>query len=460
MKYIKTLFNQLLLVLIFFASTGLCPGQSWEAKDAALPGSLYGDNVFAINESVAWTYAFEADELNNFTFLNSAISIITDGGSSWQSVPFPTNDRFYTTSMWALNSEIAWLTGVSQETTEDSINYLFKTIDGGQNWNRIPVPLQVFIDFVYMWNENEGIIVGDPDLIGFEIYKTQDGGLTWERIDNIPPALPNEWGIWKDNYTAYGNDLWTATTLGRIYHTADKGESWEVLDAPLNTNTAWSMDVNTDGDIYITYTEYLPAIQKDVFQIYRKDASGGDWMNITGKNDKYLLRDISVIPYTNTVLISLEAKNHETRISYDKGNSWITIDTISRVNFMDFYNASAGYASQANLGLDFSDTEMYTFTGSPLSGIIGHKPLQDVNIEITPNPTSDYIIITLKADQLQDYYIILNDPAGKLILKQEFNNVTEIHSNMDMQKLPPGNYILTIANKNGIFSEKVIKSKN
>lgn len=74
--------------------------------------------------------------------------------------------------------------------------YILKTTDGGMNWKIVftDTTKGMFLDAMEFWNEQSGIVIGDP--IGDKIFvaRTFDAGETWRGIpaSNIPAADKGE----------------------------------------------------------------------------------------------------------------------------------------------------------------------------------------------------------------------------------------------------------------------------
>lgn len=95
----------------------------------------------------------------------------------WKTIDFGTNWIEFSTSL-TLNTQVIEFTFADEQTGYflDTDNWLHKTIDGGNNWQKIKqIDLRKiqFIDsnigYAYLLNDNE-------------IYKTNDGGYNWTKI--------------------------------------------------------------------------------------------------------------------------------------------------------------------------------------------------------------------------------------------------------------------------------------
>jgi len=74
--------------------------------------------------------------------------------------------------------------------------YILKTADGGKNWKVVftDTTKGMFLDAMEFWNEQSGIVIGDP--LGDKIFiaRTFDGGDSWRGIPdaNTPTAVTGE----------------------------------------------------------------------------------------------------------------------------------------------------------------------------------------------------------------------------------------------------------------------------
>lgn len=97
----------------------------------------------------------------------------------------------------------------------------------------------VFYDSMAFWNDSEGIAMGDPVNGCLSVLITRDGGNSWNKIscDELPPTENAEaaFAASNSNIALYGNQAWIATggKRARVFHSPDKGKTWEVFDTPI-----------------------------------------------------------------------------------------------------------------------------------------------------------------------------------------------------------------------------------
>ena len=98
---------------------------------------------------------------------------------------------------------------------------------------------KVFYDAMAFWNDQEGIAMGDPTNGCLSIIVTRDGGDTWSKIncDNLPNTDTGEaaFAASNSNIAVYKDHVWIVSggKRSRVFHSADKGETWEVFETPI-----------------------------------------------------------------------------------------------------------------------------------------------------------------------------------------------------------------------------------
>ncbi|MBX3044818.1 MAG: S8 family serine peptidase [Candidatus Kapabacteria bacterium] len=100
--------------------------------------------------------------------------------------------------------------------------------NSGQTWTqKSAAHITSFINSFHFFNENEGILLGDPKNGVWGVGYTSDKAQTWQLVTNIPPPLNNETGL-VGSICQTGDSVWFGTTSGRVYRTTDKGYTWSV----------------------------------------------------------------------------------------------------------------------------------------------------------------------------------------------------------------------------------------
>lgn len=134
--------------------------------------SLRGLSV--VNDRVVWASGS-----------NGTIGKSTDGGDTWKWLVvkgFETRDF---RDIEAFDATTAVIIAV------DTPAYILRTIDGGEHWKVTyeNKTAGMFLDALQFWNEQAGIVIGDPVNKKFFIARTFDGGEHWTEIpDKYKPV--------------------------------------------------------------------------------------------------------------------------------------------------------------------------------------------------------------------------------------------------------------------------------
>ena len=114
----------------------------------------------------------------------------TDGGETWRWMTVRGFEKTDFRDIEAFDKMTAVIMGI------DAPAYILKTVDGGETWKVVfeNKGKGMFLDAMEFWNEQSGIVIGDPINNKFFIARTFDGGITWQGIPekNIPVADSGE----------------------------------------------------------------------------------------------------------------------------------------------------------------------------------------------------------------------------------------------------------------------------
>ena len=190
--------------------------------------------VSAVSRQVAWASGTHG------TYLRT-----TDGGLTWVAAQVPDAGDLDFRGVMAFSADLAFL--MSSGPGEQS--RIYHTADGGKHWdlqftNKNP---KGFFDSIAFWDAKHGVVVGDPvpDETGklkFEVLLTDDGQ-NWKMVAGslLPDAVEGEGAFAASNTcvallpSSSDSNIWFATggKAARVFHSADRGQSWQVSDTPI-----------------------------------------------------------------------------------------------------------------------------------------------------------------------------------------------------------------------------------
>lgn len=226
----KIMKNHILLAtLILFLST--CSNSQ---KPIEKKLSLSKITTTPINSSIRALEVID-DQTIWFAGSNGQYGYSKDAGATWKIDSIKTDTIIPHFRAIAHTAEAIFLLSI------ESPALLYKSEDEGQNWEIVyqeghPA---AFYDAMTFWDNKEGIAMGDPTDGCLSIILTRDGGNTWTKLpcDLLPPAAEGEaaFAASNSNIAVYGHHAWVASggKKSRVFHTADRGKTWEVFDTPI-----------------------------------------------------------------------------------------------------------------------------------------------------------------------------------------------------------------------------------
>lgn len=156
----------------------------------------------------------------------------TNGGSNWVSVNDSTFGG-YSGDIWRRLDFVDINTGYFYETGINPQG-LFKTTDGCQTWQRTSIP-NISLPTVKFYNEDIGLI--GRVATDQNIYRTIDGGITWELFTYSPSRVVEDIEFLPGN----PSKVWLADAF-KLFFSADTGRTWAVQNI-LNIDTLLTRDM-------------------------------------------------------------------------------------------------------------------------------------------------------------------------------------------------------------------------
>lgn len=168
-------FLSLLLTVSLCAQTTIIP--KVQVLTSGTNTSLRGLSV--VSDQVVWVSGSKG-----------TVGRSTDGGKNWKWLKVKGFEKTDFRDIEAFDATTAIIMGVGEPA------YILRTIDGGDTWKVVYENRTkgMFLDALEFWNEDAGMVLGDPINGRFFVARTFDGGNTWKDVpeDNRPMADTGE----------------------------------------------------------------------------------------------------------------------------------------------------------------------------------------------------------------------------------------------------------------------------
>lgn len=367
---------------------------------AASRGIKYMD---AIDTNVVWATAYDG---SGGSAVIQEFTKTINGGTTW--TPGTVNG--------ASGLELSMIHGISKDTAYVAMYKtsgtnsmgIYVTKNGGTSWTRQTTALfnnaASFPNVVHFFNVNDGFCMGDPINNEFEIYTTSNGGTTWTLVPagNIANPLSGEFGV-VGYYSAYENNAWFGTNMGRVYRTTDKGLHWAA------SATTFANTIYTD----VAFRDALNGLAQDKSEgttgSFCETSDGGvTWTAVTSTGD-IGTADFCYVPGTENTWVSTESNSARllgAAYSFDGGHSWAHAAGTESNQFLavDFVNNHCGWAGTFNT--DASSGGFYKFIGLLEPGAV-LNPV--TNLVAQPFDNSVHLTWTEPATTPLSYNVYRND---------------------------------------------------
>lgn len=192
----------------------------------------------------------------------------------------------------------------------------------------------------------------------------------------------------------------------------------------------------------VTFSNY------GVESVWQTFTGGSTWINISGNLPDMPIRWAIYHPQNkNQVMLATETGIWATVDANAANVVWTPYDFPNvRVDMLDV-RESDNYVAAATHGRG-----MYTATWDYATGMDDNfKKISDNNLLVYPNPATAFINVELAEKQISRVEVY--SVSGKLLLKENINNVKKANLNID--NLPTGKYVIRAFDKNGIQCSSV-----
>jgi len=345
-------------------------------------------------------------------YFNSSLAFTNDGGQNWQDIDL--NELSMINHIHFVNDTLGFFSTMNKS--------IYKTQNGGQTWDSLN-HISFYPDFFkfYFKNANTGFIYSPNSNPGL-ICRTTDGGNNWEFCNyymlDVSPRKLN-----------FANDTTNVGYLlsyyGEIFKTYDNGISWAQISQP----STYLYDIS-----FINDTTGFALGESFVL----KTVDGGYNWNIFNDSIGGKLLHL----YKNGIVYIYDAFTERLIYSPDFFSTFYFYDLPFFIE--DFYSIEMDLISDSTGYFSNGGGKLYRFDLFDNSSVQNH--INEPKVDIYPNPLSSLLIIKFDRNINNHCFIRIVDLTGQIVL----NTVIEQNPiSIDIENIiDAGTYIISIYDEN------------
>ena len=287
--------------------------------------------------------------ISGYPFIGDGVYRSNNGGQSWTNIGLAETGITSRIIVHPTDSNTIFVATMGIPFERDINRGLYKTTDGGQNWDKI-----LYVDddagiidlvmnpqnpqtlYAASWNRirnNSESVVYGPDA---KIYKSTDGGNNWAILAGGLPSTPqSRIGLCistNDTSLLYAMYVNTAYQIGGLYKTTNAGTSWSSIQitSPLTYalgGFGWyfgqiRISPYNDNELFILGVDLFKSIDGGISW----NTAGPNWATYEFHADKHDLTYVDSL----TVLCATDGGLYK---SIDGGDNWTDIENIPNCQF-------------------------------------------------------------------------------------------------------------------------------
>jgi hypothetical protein len=214
---------------------------------------------------------------------------------------------------------------------------------------------KVFYDSMAFFNSSEGIAMGDPITNCLSVITTRNGGDDWEKLEceSLPLVETGEaaFAASNSNIAIFKDNVWIASggKRARVFHSADKGRTWQVFNTPILQGKAmtgiYSIDFFDEKTGIIVGGDWENKNFNEGNKAITKDG-GKTWSLLSNGKGPGYRSSVKFLPGSNAKGI-VAVGSPGVSYSNDQGENWIELST-EGFYAIEFVNDSIAFASGRN----------------------------------------------------------------------------------------------------------------
>jgi photosystem II stability/assembly factor-like uncharacterized protein len=441
--------KKLLLMIAAVMLLNVSLFSQWIPKAVGLLPAGYGIvQMQAVSNSVIYAMATDYAQwmAGSSVSTNTIVYLLksTDGGDNWSIDSVPGANGFVMLDMMVVNPQTVYFTANNLSNTVR----LYYTTDGGSTWNyKIQAQVANSISmFIAAFNSCDFLSFGWGQMVA----TSADTGNTWT-ARTTPAMLTGEYIIESsgtNTIAILSNHAWVPTAKGRVFISTDKGVTWSITSTTLYPGRC----INT-----LAFTDTLQGLAGSSLtntgtvapSLLARTLDGGlSWGNITSPPRPFA--NLCALPGLHGAYIAVADTamiKPGSMYTLDNGNSWTVIDSANYYNSVTFFDPTHGWAGLGKPALNNSPA-IYKWGGTPFG--INDISMKEQGLKVFPNPASNIITVIVPNKASTE---ILNI-QGQIIRRLE---IKDHKTDIDISGFSSGVYIIKATTDNCTTTKLFIK---
>ncbi|MCX6269248.1 MAG: hypothetical protein NTW16_18170 [Bacteroidetes bacterium] len=320
-------------------------GTTWNNLFTGVPVVSVGDiAIDPNNDQVIYCGTGEANS-SSFSFLGNGVYKSTDAGATWQHTGLSNSAYIGRVVVDYSNSQQVFVAACGNLFSANDERGVYRSSNGGQTWQRVLYlndstsaidlvqdPANPLVLYASMWERIRGLTYRQSFGESSGIWKSTDGGTTWNELTNGIPTGSNGGRIGLSIAKSSPNIVYAFYDLPdyevAVFKSADAGQSWT------RTNDGFLNSMNSNFGWYFGQIRVDPENPNRVYvmgvSLYRTDDGGNNWTDISSW-DLHVDHHAMYFDEANNRI--LEGNDGGLFLSNNNGDSWYKINNLPLTQF-------------------------------------------------------------------------------------------------------------------------------
>ena len=338
----------------------------------------------------------------------------------------------------AVLNDTVWVTFMDHDASGGNPQYVVaKSVDGGATFESEVLAGELSGDEACDCCQPE-LIVNDDYVIVY--FRNND-----DNIRDIKGAISYDRGDVFTDYFSVDDHLWLMNAC------PSTGPDSRFLNDSTSL-TVYKTTENGDAKLFINEYNHISNSSTALTKVFDSNSTNL-WVNYP-----------QVAVKNNALGVVWEGKGDDRDIFINYSESGV-----SGLNASNAYNITNTFGNQVKPDIAISNTKFHVVYSDNSSSDLKYLSLESttsinanqsddqINLDIYPNPTTDFISVTIKTKSTDELVVKVTNTLGQVLFNTKIKNQKEYGVNIDTKKWKSGIYYVSIEGHDNVLTKKVIR---